>query len=94
MSGPSRRAPTTFGELRTLLAERGDPWQPDPSLSDDEPLPEYPTGGDGVYEPPDRELPEGDLDELLRRHPPAHPDLQAVWSEEGLLETPEPGTGG
>ena len=41
-----------------MLAALGDPWQPDPTLSDDEPLPEYPTGGDGVQEPADRVLKE------------------------------------
>ena len=37
-----------------MLAELGDPWSPDPTVSDDEPLPEFPTGGDGEYEPADR----------------------------------------
>ena len=32
----SRRAPKTYGELRKMLAELGNPWLPDPTLSDDE----------------------------------------------------------
>jgi hypothetical protein len=35
----------TVGELRRRLAERGDPWQVQPSLADDDPLPGPPRGG-------------------------------------------------
>ena len=54
----SKRALRTYGELRKLLAAAGDPWQPGPTKSDDEPLPEYPTGGDGKYEPRGVQKPE------------------------------------
>jgi hypothetical protein len=101
--GPER-APETYGELRKLLAEAGDPWQPDPTRSDDEPLPEYLTGGDGNFEPEDRVLGEGGVDEVLKKGgPPSNPDLRAAWREEGLLpegeednngRTPAPDSGG
>jgi len=53
MASSSKRTAKTYGDLRKLLAEMGDPWHPDPTKSDDEPLPEVPTGGDGdeVTEP-------------------------------------------
>ena len=86
MARLSKQTPRTFGELRALLAELGNPWVPDPSRSDDEPLSDFPTGGDGVYEPPDRVLSEGGVIEVLKRRLPANPDLLAVWREEGLAE--------
>jgi hypothetical protein len=85
MAGLSKRAPKTFGELRKVLAELGEPWIPDPSISDDEPIRAYPTGGDGVYQPPDAVLPEGGVIEAIQRLPPTNPDLRAEWVEEGLL---------
>jgi hypothetical protein len=72
-----------------MLAERGSPWQPDPSISDHERLPVYPTGGDGVQEPVERLLPDGGVDDVLKGHPPTNPDLRAVWHAEGLLDTPD-----
>ena len=72
-----------------MLAELGDPWRPDPTVSDDEPLPEYPTGGDGKYEPADRELNEDGVMAVLKGRPPTNVDLLAVWREEGLLEDAE-----
>ena len=89
MARQSKPAPRTFGELRKLLAEIGDPWQPDPAISDDQPLPEFPTGGDGIYEPSDRVLPIGGVIDALKGHPPTNPDLLAVWREEGLLDKPD-----
>jgi hypothetical protein len=87
----SRRAPKTYGELRKMLAELGDPWSPDPRVSDDEPLPEFPTGGDGEYEPSDRTVAGDALIAVLKDRPPSNPELQAVWRDEGLLA--EGGTG-
>lgn len=86
MAAQSERAPETYGELRKLLAELGNPWQPDTSISDDERLPEYPTGGDGIEEPAERLLPEGGVVDVLKSHPPTNPDLRAVWRAEGLLD--------
>jgi|SoiMethySBSTD1v2_1073268.scaffolds.fasta_scaffold3481595_1 hypothetical protein len=43
--GPSE--PRTVGELRRRLAQMGYPWEVQPSLSDDDPLPMPPRGGDG-----------------------------------------------
>ena len=86
MATKSKRAPRTYGELRKLLAAASDPWQPDPTKSDDEQLPVYPTGGDGNYEPASRTLGKGGVDELLKRAtPPSNPDLRAEWREVGLL---------
>ena len=89
MSDEGERGPKTFGELRRLLEKLGDPWQPDPASPDDEPLPVYPTGGDGIYEVGDRLLPEGGVADRLKEHPPANPDLRAVWRSAGLLDEPE-----
>jgi hypothetical protein len=86
MPSGSKGTPKTYGELRRLLAEAGDPWQPDPTKSDEEPLPEFPTGGDGVYEPDSRTIGEGGVDDLLKgATPPSNPDLRAAWREAGLL---------
>ena len=63
--GGARR---TFGELRKQLAEMGDPWEPDPSRVDDEPIPEYPTGGELGGETPGNLVPEGGVDGFLRGH--------------------------
>jgi hypothetical protein len=87
----SKRAPKTFGELRKMLAALGDPWQPDPSRSDDEPLPDYPTGGDGAMEPDERLLGKGGVPDVLKGSPPTNLDLRAEWAEEGLLEDVEEG---
>lgn len=79
-------APKTYGDLRKLLAEVGDPWEPDPTRSDDELLPEYPTGGDDYVDPPERRLDEAGIDKLLRSTtPPLNPDIRAAWREAGLL---------
>lgn len=84
------RKPTTYGDLRKLLAAAGDPWEPDPTKADEEELPVYPTGGDGVYEPDSRTLGEGGVDKLLAETPPpSNPDLRAEWREEGLLPQDE-----
>src|SRR5262245_7622981 len=90
----SKRAPKTYGDLRRLLAAAGDPWQPDATRSNDEPLPRYPTGGDGRAEPASRTLGRGGVDAILRKAtPPANPDLRAVWRDEGLVPLPDEGAG-
>jgi hypothetical protein len=90
MATNSKRTPRTYGELRKRLASAGDPWQPDPTKADDEELPVYPTGGDGVYEPRDRTLGKGGVDEVLATGPlPSNPELRAEWREEGLVPDEE-----
>ena len=59
------------------------PWQPDPSRADDDPIPEYPTGGELGGEPPGKLLPDGGVDELLKDTPPSNPDVRKIWREEG-----------
>ena len=83
---PENVVPLTAGELRQRLHERGLSWTVDPRLEDDDPLPEYPRGG----QPPERERagrgePEGDLREQLAEHSPTNPFLRARWSELDLL---------
>lgn len=85
--------PVTVGELRRRLAELGNPWQVDPTLSDDEPLPDPPRGG---AEPePDSpaalaaKVPPGELRDVLADRPPANPYLRQRWAEEGLLAPAE-----
>ncbi len=86
MATASKLTPYTYGELRKLLADAGTPWQPDPTKSDEEPLPVFPTGGDGVYEPHSRTIGTGGVDDLLKSATsPSNPDLRAEWREEGLL---------
>jgi len=89
-------APPTAGEIRKALDEMGNPWTVDPDISDDEPLPDFPRGG----EMPD-ELPiarsafvseEADLTDILRQHPPTNPFLRARWEELGLAPADEQGT--
>jgi hypothetical protein len=86
----AERQPVTYGDLRKLLARAGDPWEPDPTKADEEELPVYPTGGDGVYEPDSRTVGEGGVDKLLAEaSAPPNPDLRAEWREEGLLPDDE-----
>jgi hypothetical protein len=85
-SGAGGEPPKTIGELRKLLAELGNPWQPDPRLSDEEMIPVFPTGGDGAKKPPGRMLPEGGVIEFLKKTPPSNPFLREVWKERGLLD--------
>ncbi len=74
----------TIGDLRKRLSALGNPWEPDPTLSDDEPMPQYPTGGDGTMDAPG--LLADDLDELLKKGaPPANAELQKLWRKAGLL---------
>jgi hypothetical protein len=78
----------TIGDLRKRLRARGTPWEPDPTLSDDEPIPQYPTGGDGTAGAPGELAADDNLDELLRKQgaPPANVELRKVWREAGLLD--------
>jgi hypothetical protein len=96
MATDSKRPVMTYGALRKRLAKIGDPWRPDPTKSDDEPLPEFPTGGDGHYEPAEREIGKGGVNKLLRSAiPPSNPDLRAEWQEQGIVveaEVDEPPT--
>jgi hypothetical protein len=90
MATNAKRTPRTYGELRKLLADAGDPWQPDPTKADEEELPVYPTGGDGVYEPRDRTVAKGGVDDVLAKAPPpSNPELRAEWHEEGLFADEE-----
>jgi hypothetical protein len=94
---PDDPGPRTIGDLRRRLAELGDPWRVDPTLSDDEPLPDPPRGG---ADPPaeivellaqSRSGPEADsdIDALIAQQVPANPDLRQRWVEVGMLETTE-----
>jgi hypothetical protein len=83
--------PETVGELRRRLAELGNPWTVDPELTDEDPLPEYPRGGqEDADVPPEFRTaatePTADLRDLLSQEPPANPFLRARWAEEGLLD--------
>lgn len=85
-------APQTIGELRQRLAELGDPWQVDPTLSDDELLPDPPRGGaeptPDVAESLAVATPAADADiaGLIAVQPPANPHLRERWVELGLLD--------
>jgi hypothetical protein len=95
---PRRRIPRTVGELRRQLRESGEPWEPNPRLRDEEPLPMPARGGLEPGEgPPETEQPqpfEGDLEELLRESPPANPFVRERWQEQELLRDDEAGPGG
>lgn len=82
-------APRTVGELRRRLEALGNPWQVDPALADDDPIPEYPRGGEETPDHPAlleaRIAPETDLADELRRHPPGNPFLRERWAELGLM---------
>jgi hypothetical protein len=89
------RIPRTIGELRKQLREQGEPWEPNPRLRDEEPLPDPPRGGlepgEGPEENREPEPFEGDLEELLRDSPPANPFLRERWRDEELLKEEDPG---
>jgi hypothetical protein len=76
---------TTVGELRRLLAELGDPWQVDPNLPDDDPLPDPPRGAEPPQETAGAQAAPTDLRAMLAETPPANPHLRTRWAEEGLL---------
>jgi len=83
--GGKHDPPKTIGDLRHLLSQLGDPWRPDPRLSDDEPIPEFPTGGDGTKEPPGKLLPKRGVIDFLKKDLPSNPFLREVWKERGIL---------
>jgi len=86
--------PKTIGELRRRLAELGHPWEVDPQLSDDDPLPDPPRGGQPEEEIPEEHRiaplePEADLRSLIAQQAPANPFLRRRWAEVGLLSQDE-----
>jgi hypothetical protein len=95
LSEQRRRTPRTVGELREQLRERGEPWEPNPRLRDEEPLPDPPRGGlepgEGPEENQEPKPFEGDLGELLRESPPANPLVRERWRDQDLLREDDPG---
>lgn len=91
------QGPRTIGELRRRLAELGNPWRVDPTLSDDEPLPDPPRGGadplPGVAERLTAATPTADTDilALIAERPPANPLMRERWVEQGLLDADRSG---
>ncbi len=86
--------PKTIGELRRRLAELGNPWEVDPRLNDDDPLPYPPRGGQHEEDIPEEawlpSLESGtDLHDLIASEPPANPFLRARWVEAGMLDRDE-----
>jgi len=86
--------PKTIGELRRRLAELGNPWEVDPRLNDDDPLPDPPRGGQREEDVPEEARlpslePSTDLHGLLASEPPANPFLRERWVEAGLLDQDE-----
>lgn len=81
--------PKTIGDLRKLLSKIGNPWQPNPRLSDAEPIPEFPTGGDGNMDPVGAALPRSRAIDAIRKEPPSNPHLRNIWIERGLLRPSE-----
>jgi hypothetical protein len=74
----------TYGELRKQLAECDAKWMPDPSIADEQLVPEHVTGGQ-EGDPPGEVIPPGGVLEVLRDSPPSNPELREVWRREGLL---------
>lgn len=103
MSSPeSHDEPLTAGDLRRRLAEMGNPWTVDPRLGDEDPVPEYPRGGQLEEDAPESDAlltrplaTDVDFHEILREVPPTNLDLRALWIERGLLEddSEAPGSG-
>lgn len=86
--------PKTIGELRQRLAELGNPWEVDPRLNDDDPLPDPPRGGQHEEEVLEEARltstePGIDLLDLIASEPPANPFLRARWLEAGMLNQEE-----
>ena len=86
--------PKTIGELRRRLAELGNPWAVNPQLSDDDPLPDPPRGGQREEEIPEEDRPmplevDTDLEGLIAEQPPANPFLRLRWAEVGMLSQEE-----
>lgn len=84
------QSPATYGELRKLLAEKGNPWEPDPTKSDHEPLPTFPTGGDSTDTAVGTILGKKEIEKHFRSAPPpTHPELRAEWIAAGVLKEEE-----
>jgi hypothetical protein len=81
--------PSTVGDLRGLLSARGNPWQPDPRLSDEEPLPVFPTGGDTSTDPVGVMLPKGRAIDAIKKDLPSNPHLRDLWMERGIVKRTE-----
>ena len=87
-------APKTIGELRQRLDELGNPWEVDPRLNDDDPLPDPPRGGQREEDIPEEAQisslePGTDLQDLIAAERPANPFLRERWAEAGLLNQDE-----
>jgi hypothetical protein len=87
-------APRTIGELRRRLAQLGNPWDIDPRLSDDDPLPDPPRGGQSEEQVPEEYRlvalePSADLHGQIAAQPPANPFLRLRWAEVGILNQDE-----
>jgi hypothetical protein len=93
-----QRIPRTIGELRRQLRDRREPWEPNPRLRDEEPLPTPARGGlepgEGPLKSNEPEPFEGDLGEVLRKSPPANPFLRERWRDQELLPDNDPGPSG
>jgi len=81
----------TVGELRKRLSEQGEPWHVDPRLSDAEPLPNPPRGGQlGDEIPAEHRLvamePTVSVADLIGKTPPSNPFLLLAWVEAGILD--------
>src|SRR5262249_54646679 len=89
MAEKRRHAPRTIGELRRELRERGEPWEPNPRLRDEELVPNPPRGGlppgEGREENQEPQPFEGDRAALLRGSPPANPFVRERWQDQDLL---------
>jgi hypothetical protein len=89
-----QEVPKTIGELRQRLAELGNPWEVDPRLNDDDPLPDPPRGGQREEDIPEEARPPSlepgtDLHGLIAAEPPANPFLKVRWVEAGMLDQVE-----
>lgn len=82
--------PKTIGELRRWLAQLGNPWEVDPQLGDDEPLPNPTRGGQSEAEIPEQDrpvplAPHADIVQVIAAEPPANPFLRLRWADLGIL---------
>jgi hypothetical protein len=86
-----RSTPTTAGELRRLIAEKGLNWTVDPRLRDEDRLRRYARGGQEPHDDAAQPKVVHDLPRLLRSQPPVNPFLRARWIELKLLSEDERG---
>ena len=78
--------PRTVGELRRILSKLDNPWLVDPQLKDEEPLPDYPRGGQKIEKPLGLPLSKEDFTAFLQQIPPSNQFLRTRWIEIGLLD--------